>query len=624
MASACALARQRLATFVAQLEPATVADKAGSAIKGGMIGGISAPLKGVVGNLTWGGYKVLAQQPLEAGIDYLQSLGRSIATGGTVKPHEFREVVNALDAGGMRAYGRGFGIGSRTIREGVKAGRDAVRALPPGSGFGKTIAAFMDEVTLRMNTDVTRLGINTPTQVRIQNPTMRAVVEGSFALVEASDRPFFEAAFEMSHYMQAKLAAVRQGLKGAARDAEIDRLIANPTDEMATRALLDAQYATFKDKGALASGIENFRRRLVQLASDPKGTPGTRGGAASLKIAMDLIVPFTGVPTSIVNKGVSMSPLGLLSPRMLDGQAGRSRALANVTLGTSMIAAGYALAKDGLLEGPPPRATNERQDTDATREFNAVRLGDQWLQINELGPLAMPLFVGAALARQQTAEPEASVADRAATAAAAAGRSVAENSFLQGTRRAIEAMGDENKGEAFAAGLAGGLIPAAVGQAARIMDPVDREATTFGERLQNRIPGLRSQLPARGTPFGPQPARTAVERLNNVLPLRLTPDRSTPETEELRRLGVSVGTRPRMVQGAGNERVPLPQDVYDDVLARRAESVLPTIRQVMADPTYQTLSDVEKRQVLQRVVRATKEYSDAPARDAARRLVGAP
>jgi len=620
MASACALARQRLTQYVDSLTPATVADKGSSLIKGGMIGGVSAPLKGVLGNATWGGYKHLIQQPVEAGFDYLQSVGRSIATGGKVKPHEFREVVSTLNLGGAKAFGKGFSAGAKTVTDGMKAGRAAQKALKPGSGFGKWVSAYMDEVQLRLNADVTRLGINTPTQVRIENPVLRAMTEASFAAVEGVDRPFFEGAFQLSHQMQAKLSAVRQGLKGAAREAEIERLLKNPTDEMMTRSLEDAMYATFKDKGAVAAGLENLRRSFRQGAADPNKAGWQRAGAAMASLGMDVTMPFTGVPTSIVSKGLSMTPLGVLSPRMIGNQANRSRALANVTLGSGLMAAGYALAADGLLEGPPPRSPNEREDIDATGQFNSIRVGDQWLTVTELGPLAAPLLAGAALAKLRAENPEAGLADQAGAIAGAVGKSVVDNSFMQGTKRMIDAVEDpSNRGGAMAAGVVGTAIPAAVGQAARIADPVDREAKTFGERLQSRIPFAREGLKERATPFGPQPPKTAAERISPSLPFKVTQDRSTPETTELRRLRINVGTPDRTIT-RGGERIELPEDAYQQVVAERQRLVVPAVQRVMQRPGYADWTDEKKRRFLEQAVSDAKERASIPADRAARLL----
>jgi hypothetical protein len=619
MASACQLARLRLAQYVDNLTPASIADKGGSLIKGGMIGGISAPAKGIVGNTVMGGYKVLFQQPLEAGFDYIQSLGRSIATGGKIKPREFREVVSALDLQGMGAYAKGFKAGGKTVTDGMKAGRAAQRALPPGSGFGKWIAAYMDEVTLRLNADASRLGINTPTSVRIENPALRAMTEGAFAMVEAVDRPVFEGAFQMSHYMQAKLSAVRQGLKGAARQAEIDRLMANPTDEMMTRSLLDAQYATFKDKGRIANGLENFRRSLIQAASDQKGTPGSRAGGAAASLAMDVIMPFTGVPTSIASKGLSMSPLGLLSPKMLDGQAGRSRALANVTLGTGLMAAGYALAKDGVLVGDPPRATNAREDNDATRASYSLKVGDTWVDLRTMSPVSIPLLMGAALARKSEEDPEAGALDMAAAGGIAAGRAVTENSFAQGLKRSIEALGDENKAASFVAGAAGAAIPAAVSQVSRIMDPVDREANTIPEKLLNRTPG-RVLLPERQTPFGTRPEKTLGERLSPASPIQVKQDRDTPEMAEVRRLGLAIGA-PSRTMTRGGEKVELSSDQRSTIAERQGEFVLPAVRRLMDSPTYRTLPAEEQKRRMRIAIDRAKDRARAPvARDVSRLL----
>lgn len=622
MEGSCRLARLRLAQFVDGLTPASVADKGGSTIKGAMLLGVSAPIKGVVGNATWGGFKALAQQPVAAGVDYITSLGRSIATGGKVKTHEFREVVNALTPDGARAFRSGFKAGAKTMVDGGTAGRAAQRALPPGSGFGKWIAAYMDEVQLQLNADVSRLGINTPTQVRIENPVARAFTEAAFAAVEAVDRPFFEGAFQMSHYAQAKLSAVRQGLKGAAQKAEIDRLMANPTDEMNLRSLADAQYATFKDKNSVTQFMENGKRRLLQIANDMSLDEAARAEAAQLSLLIDATIPFTGVPTSIAAKGASLTPLGLASTQLWKGtQAQRSQAIANIGIGAGLIGIGYTLERTGYLRGTPPSATNEREDGLATSAYQAIKVGGKWVGVASiLGPLAAPLMAGAALGRLSRENPEAGVMDQAATIAGAVGKNTVETSFMQGTKRTIEALQDpERKGTAFAAGVAGTAIPAVVGQVSRMIDPVDREAKSFTDRLINRTP-LRSSLPERGTPFGRQQPKSTTERLGPLMPDRVTEDRDTPATKELRRLSVNVGTPSRQVTVDG-EKVTLEPDAYNDLVERRGKRLLTRVDSLINSAGYKAAPDEQKERALRKRVEDIKESESRRARADARRLL---
>jgi hypothetical protein len=106
------------------------------------------------------------------------------------------------------------------------------------------------------------------------------------------------------------------------------------------------------------------------------------------------------------------------------------------------------------------------------------------------------------------------------------------------------------------------------------------------------------------------------------LPFKLNDDRSTPETQELRRLRINVGTPDRTLL-RGGERVQLPEDVYQQVLAERERWVLSSVQRVMQRPGYADLSDAKKRDLLDEAVTRAKERSLAPAERAVKLLRGA-
>ncbi len=617
MALKCQLARAQLTNFVAGLKQGGTAEKVGAVVKAGMIGGVSAPAKGLLGNTAWGGYVHLAQQPVQAGLDYIQSVAKSAATGFKVKPHELREVVNSLDADGLKALGSGFRSGVNELKQGHAAGKLAIAGLKPGSPFAERIAAYTDGMSAVLNQGT--VGMNNPT-TRIQSPAIRAAVQGAFNLVEAVDRPFFAAAHDMSLYMQAKLGAVRQGLKsGDPRfKQEVDRLTANPTDEMVTRATDDAMYATFKDKPQIAQMIENGRR-AVQSTAD-KSTGAKKVGAIATSVGMDLTIPFTGVPSSVAAKATSMTPFGLLSPKMLGTQAQRSQALANASLGTLGIYAGYKLAKDGLVTGAAPQGSNERADNDLTRANYSVKLGDTWVDIRQLGPVAIPLFVGASLAGLTDKNPQANAGDMAATGAATVGKSVVENTFLQGVKRGVDAIQDpEGKGAAFAAGMV--PVPSVLGQIGRAVDDTPREAKTIPERLMQRTP-LSVLLPAKKTPTGAAPEKTLGERLSPFSPMPVKPDRDTPAFAELRRLGLALGM-PERTTSIKNKKITIPDAQYQQMLERQGQ-LMQRVETLIQGSTYQRMDDERKKQYLRLIVERVRNTARQPVRQSlARTLLGA-
>ncbi len=628
MAGACVLARKRLTDFVGSLQKAGVAEKAGAGIKAIMLLGISAAAKGFKGNLEFGGARFLAEQPLEAGIDYLVSLGKSASTGFKVPTHEFREVVNGLDWQGAKAYGRGIARGAGDVRAAHRGGMAAAKGLPQGTPWREVVAAYADEASLRLAADAQKIGMNNPT-TKIQSPVGRTVVKAAFGAVEAVDRPAFEGALDASLYMQSKLSAVRQGLKSSDPrfDAEVQRLMAAPTDEMLARSMDDAIYVTFKGKSQIAQKLEQARRSLQLAAADPKATTKKRLGSGALSLAMDVTVPFTGVPSDILNKAVARTPLGFVGAAadavaMAKGEVGAqaafSRSLGNATAGSGLIYLGYQWAREGKLRGAPSSSSNERADESMTGDSYSYKVNGQWVNISDLGPHAIPLAVGAALAKKQERDPSANALDLAGAGAGSIGKSLVETSFMQGTKRMIEGVQDpENK---MGAVIAGALpIPALAGQLTRAIDGQPREAMSTGDKVLARTP-LGATLPEKGTPLGAAEPRTGLERIAPLLGMRITKDRDTPEMAEVRRLGLSVGM-PERKTSINNQSVEIPREVYGKMLDAQGDRVLPAIRRLMADSAYIAVDDEEKKRRLRITIQRQKDAARNPIRRDIRSLL---
>lgn len=610
MAMTCQIARYKLAKFVEGLKAPGMAEKTSAMVKASMVAGVSAPAKGLVGNAAWGGYRLLAGQPTEAALDYIQAVGKSAATGFKVPAREFREVVNGTDMAGLREFGKGMQRGADQSIGGFKAGYAAAKGLPKGTPFAERIAAMMNEVDAVMSANAQKVGMNNPV-AKFKSPAARAFVEGAFALLEVVDRPFFEGSYDLSVYMQAKLNAVKQGLSGAARDAEVSRLLAAPTDEMLTRALLDAQYATFKDKTIAAKGIESFRRNVQKIADDTQN-PVRSGAGRTASFLMDVTVPFTGVPTSVAKKGVEMTPMGLLLSEFRNGtQAQRSRAGANALLGSSGIALGYQMYKDGKITLESDKSANQRADDDAVgRRPYSIKLGDNWVDIRVLGPVAIPLFIGGTMARKKHDDPNATPVEQAASGTMAIGRNVVENTYAQGVKRAIDAVKDEKSVASFATGLV--PVPALLGQAGRAIDDTPREATTPAQRLMNRTP-LSLLLPEKQSSLGTLPNKTMGERLSAFSPLPISKDRSTREMDELRRLGVTIG-KPERSTTINKKKTDIPAEAYHGMVDAQGTNMLRLIGSLMNSPGYRQADDEAKKNALESLIRQKKAAARNPVR----------
>lgn len=622
----CAIAREKLVKFVASLREASTREKVTTGLKAGMLGSIVTPARAVVGNAVWGGFRHLALQPAEAAVDYLLSVGRSAATGFKVDVSEYREVVSALDRDGLRAMVRGFREGTKPTREAASAGLAEFRKAPTfHQGLRDGLRSFVQELSLRLDAEQVQRTLDQE-PVTYSSPVLQTIVDGAFGILEAADRPFYRLALNSSLYMQAKVLAVKEGARGAEIATRSAYWMAHPTAEMMARAVDDASFATFKDSNVLTRLAQSAKRSVAQ-AAETKVDPGasryeqatqaaTQKGGQVASYLLETNVPFTGVPSSVAAKSVGLSPVGLLSLVTASSQAQAARTIATAGVGSSLMAAGFALARDGKVSGAAPSSPAERAQWDAEgRTPFSVRVDDVWVDLRPLAPVAAPLFIGAALAQQREERPEATTGEQASAGVVAVGRLMTQQSYLQNVRTLIDALQDERKaGSVLASQIP---IPAALGQIARATDPVVRETQSPLDRLRARLPIVSRTLPARQNVLGEEVRRTPLERVAAaVSPLAIREANPDPLLAELDRLRVFVGVPSRGLR-VGGQTVQRTPEEYRALVAETGPVIRAELASVLADPDFQRLPDDEKREELQAVIRRVRREANARFRNAA-------
>lgn len=517
----CLLARARLAQFTSSLKESGTAQKAGTLVKVGYLGSLKTTERNVLGNLTFGGVEYLASRPLAVATDYLQAAMRSAATFGRVKPHEFRQIANTLNRGGLER-------GEYGIRKGIHQAVELMRTGVDAEGVQEKFD--LGETTFK-------------------NSTLDKVTKFVFNSLEAQDKPFYGFAFQTSLYGRARLMAIREGLSGKALTPRINELLEAPTEGMVLGAHADAQYATFKNETALSSAASALRQGVKGKLA--RAEPGKKLGLAAASLAMDITIPFTKVASAIAYAGVDYSPAGF-AKALIEAAANKNprieaqlqQQLARATLGTGLTMIGYSMYHNGTMTGSAPTDPGQRKLWDAeNKQANSVLINGRWRSITFLGPLAIPMLLGANIRRFQGSDEEKGAGETAAFALGSIGKTMTEQSYLQGVSNLIGALSETDKR---ASSMVAGLIPipSLVGQVASAVDPVSREAHSAGERIQARIPFASKRLPERIDPFGLPVMRSAggirgaVESLAD--PTNPRTDVSDDLTKELERLQVSV------------------------------------------------------------------------------------
>lgn len=587
--NACLLARAKLAQYVAKLKDSSSVEQAGTAIKAGYLANPKTFIRNIVGNTAMGGMEYLGAQPVAVASDYLRAVAKSAATFGEIKPHEFRQMANTLNWGGFRAGRRGF-------QEGIAKG---VQLLKTGLDPERVAEKF-------------ELG-----QTTFGSPAVDHAIHSVFNVMESADKPFFSFAVQTSLYGRARLMGIREGLTGSRLSTRINEILAKPTEEMVLGAVEDANYATFKNATALsdaAAALKGGLKRKMETAP-----PGRRAGLKGAYLASETILPFTKVPSALLKAGLDYSPVGLVNALTkasgLRQATGReiSQGVARGAIGTGLVGLGYALAAKGLLHGSrPTSASDANLDTAEGVPQNSVNVHGTWRNVGILGPFAIPVLLGAALHEFQASDKNTGVASQAAATTASIGKTITEQSYLQGVANTIGALSDPvNKGATAIAGLV--PVPSLVNATAAALDPSARQTSTVGEKLRAKLPGVSRGLPARLTQFGDTVARRnpglsgAMESLfDPTNPRQAAPPDSPTATvvAELRKYDVGLPSQSRRIQvpGETGKRTLSPTD-YNAILQEFGPIKRGMLLSIIQDPEYQTLPETEKGRVLEDALR---------------------
>jgi len=423
-------------------------------------------------------------------------------------------------------------------------------------------------------------------------------VDGVFRLMGAQDQPFYYAAFRNSLAQQAKVEAINQGLKGADALAFRRAFESAPPSKALELANAEARWVVFQDNTALGE----LGGRLANSSN-----PIVRG-------FMEFIAPFRGVPSSIAEKVVDFSPFGYLKPikRIIDGvksgtfdQRAFSQQLARPILGTfGLMSLGAALYDKGLMTLEYPKDQNERKlwEVEGKQPFS-VYMGGSWRSLNYIQPALTMMAMGGEIKRARKDDGE-DLDTAFFRGVMMLGKSVTEQSFLQGVSGALGAINDPQKfGERFVEQTAGSIIPNIVGKFATATDSQSREIQGGFQAIKADIPGARQTLYPRRDMFGrPIPNQQGFSGFYD--PFRSTEAvTATPLNQELRRLqdegyGVTPPSISKKETFPATGKVNITQEQQDLLEGAIGANTQKHFNQLMSSSDYQTMTDSEKERAL--------------------------
>lgn len=359
--------------------------------------------------------------------------------------------------------------------------------------------------------------------------------------------------------------------------------------DLADELIQFAKIQTFQgDLGALGNNLLRIR------AQNPEIT---------------LIVPFIKTPINILKDALSYTPaVAFMKSLRKDLGLTGEEAAARIMLGSGIATmAGWQVAS-GNITGSYPKEAGRREALIAQGipEYS-VKIGDRWYSYARMEPVASVLGIFADSAESlydylDKPDPDKKSEKLAVDFVMAITKNLASKTFLEGINGMLQAIHDPDRyGGSFINGFASVLVPGAIAQFARGTDPVQRDVRSFTDALQNRIPGLRTELPIRYDILGEERVNPAYGLMGTlgVATREVTTD---PLTTELNKVKFQYSAPDRKI---GN--VELSEVDYEKYSKLSGDLVNQQLQNVISAPTYNNYSRSERKFLLERVAQRSRQ-----------------
>lgn len=428
----------------------------------------------------------------------------------------------------------------------------------------------------------------------VDDSLLETVRNFTYYLLEAGDEPFVRNNFvnRLASYMKA------QGI------TSIDQI---PEDAI-TLATDEALKATFKDDNALTRTFSNLKKNTGKVG--------------------EIVMPFTKTPANLAMRGIDYSPVGLVNAfKMVKDKKGASEImdyLAKNLTGTAAIAAGYALAKNGIITGALSSDKDEAAFQKQQGELAySLKIGDNYYTYDWAQPAAIPFILGASMYQSIVeSEDESQVAmDRLERVADMAGQAAVSvsNSWLElSPLQSLADIFDTGNGGSVPENVINEvlefpqrLIPSALGATARTVDPVQRQTFSADRPIQtqintvvSKIPFLSETLPAAYDTWGQEIRRSdstgEAAFAQMVNPGQFGNSAETPIDGEIQRLFDETGNNavfPRKAEWkVGDTR--LTNEQYSALQQAQGTFSYELAEGFVNSPEYEQFDDAEKSEIL--------------------------
>ena len=350
-----------------------------------------------------------------------------------------------------------------------------------------------------------------------------ALRQVTYSCLEKGDARFVKSAFvdSLSQYCAAKGITTEAGI----------------TQEAIDFATANAMEATFKNANVIADIVNRAKRN-----SSP-----------AVSAAIDVLIPFTTTPANILSLMGDYSPVGFAKLVSTDGPAARIDAFSKASVGTAMLALGFALRNAGIITGgeddDKDKAALDKATGQGTYSFPLSIGGSvsyDWAQ-----PVGSLLAFGAEIA--DAVKGQEGWDSALMNAIYTAGDSALNLSLFQNIISVLRGSGKPTQQiiDAIMEGGATQLVPGLAGDIAKIIDGTVRSTYTggnvfndIGAKVLSTTPGFSKKLPASVNVRGEENTRggLAARTFNMLLnPTNYTGGKRNAVDEEIYRLYDATG-----------------------------------------------------------------------------------
>lgn len=197
--------------------------------------------------------------------------------------------------------------------------------------------------------------------------------------------------------------------------------------------------------------------------------------------------------------------------------------VARQVVGFGMVSTVAALWNNERITGAEPQDAQGRTEWQIQgKKPYSIKMGDQWISYARLDPLTTTLGMTVdALEFGKRAKagefrdvrgnpvPEKMIEEANKAAWSTVKANVMSKTFFQGFADVFDAISSDNSNKlvTYLENVGKRAVPNLLNTIARATDPAEREAITFPEKLQQRIPGARQELPLKYAPVSPTPGQ---------------------------------------------------------------------------------------------------------------------